>query len=78
MARLRDSAIGEAFHTVLMVALPRPESLTQNGHAFVESVIRKGEGFRPKLGHRAPLISPDFLNGFTAFAPNLAACPRIG
>jgi hypothetical protein len=66
MARLQDSAIGDVFRSMLMTAVSGGESLRQDGDALVESGIRKGEGFGPKLCHRAPPISPDVLNGFTA------------
>jgi hypothetical protein len=77
VAPLRDSPIGDPFHSVLMAAIPRPESLTQDGDALVESVIRNVEGLWPKLCYRAPPISPDFLNRFTGFALDLGACPEL-
>jgi hypothetical protein len=76
IARLRDSAIGDVFH-VLMAVIARPESLTQDGDAFLESVIGKVEGLGRKLCNRASPISPDFLNGSTAFTLDLGSCPEL-
>jgi hypothetical protein len=63
----------------LMATISGRESLRQDGDTFVESVIRKVEGFGPRFCHRAPPNSPDFLNGFTAFTLHLGGgVPRIG
>jgi hypothetical protein len=77
IARLRDSAIGDVSRSVLMATISGRESLRQDGDAFVESLIRKVEGFEPKLCHRAPPTAPDCVNGFTAFTLHLGACHEL-
>jgi hypothetical protein len=70
IARFRDSAISDVCHSVVMPAIARLESVTQDGDAFEESVILKVEGFGPSLPSRSVDL-PSFLNGGTAFTLDL-------
>jgi hypothetical protein len=71
-ARIYESQIAAGSVRQHVVPTPRalspPQSLTHDGDAFVESVIRNSQGFGPKLSYCTPPSSYDVLTGFTRFA----------